>query len=59
MWFGSLGCLQRGHIQAPEVTSVHADQQGEVDGETPVMVMGSGGTWRWSHQTDPADSAQV
>lgn len=29
-------------------------QQGEVEGGTPVLLTGSGGTWRWSHQIDPA-----
>lgn len=42
------GSLRRGHIQALEVTSMHMGQQGEVDGETPVLVMGSGGTWEWT-----------
>ena len=30
-------------------------QQGEVEGESPVMVTGSGGTSGWFHQIDPAE----
>lgn len=31
-------------------------QKGEVEGETPVMVKSSGGTWEWSYQIDPAET---
>lgn len=43
------GSLRRGDIQALEVSSIHVGQQGKVEGGTPVLLMGSGGTWGWSH----------
>lgn len=41
------GSRHRGRTQAPEVTSIQMGQQEEEKGGTPVLVMGSGGTWGW------------